>query len=861
MDEFRLERVAIRRRFIILTEAKLVLNSTSIIGLSATGIAPLCTATKGSTLLFISSTFHHFSSREQNMMVLHGSSLTVLSCWWDDFNATVISAQGGSVEIRDSQVSRGGLKYSYLGVTAQPIAGFLECRNCLLELRNSLFADISGGNGGVFSHISTLQASTIRVVNSEFRNCSATADGGALYILGSNMDINGGVFRNCTAQRGGGVFFNCPQPGLCWGNLSNSEFNSNWAVEGGGLRWTKVRPALQSLTITNNSAQYGPFEASIPTHMLLISSNDSTVRGVAGVRMERPILIAFLDRIEQIVATDNASKAELRSNSLIGTVAVEARDGIANFSAIIVQIYPDSTLQIEAFSPSIEETGGVAHYSLDFYARNCLPGEISSANGCYPCPKNTFSVDPSEPDCRACPSSATCPGGSILALDAGYWRSSQLSSWVHVCPIKYACLGGQNSDCEAGYSGKLCSQCASGYYMAGLTYCIQCESLPIRLTRAIIFSLIFALFAIVLIRNSIRNLRTLSTVATLKILLNFLQTVIMVSTITVDWRSVMMSLYSVNEMFSSVAVTSFTLECYSGEGMEAVYMKAVLASGVPLVLVACNWTVFGVDRLVTGNKSWKTHAFQGMLMLLYMLHPYIVKCAMALITCKSIEGPSLWLTADASIQCWQGAHVLYTNALFLPMFLLYILGIPMLLLATVMRLRLSQSRFIVTFFTSGYAPGKNYWELVIMGRKTLLLISLGLLGSAETRIQVLVGLILLYLCLIVHCEVYPYLTLLHNRLETASLFILTILGGFSFYFMAELSINSSILLTISFAIMIQVLTFILVCLLILLIQAILGRKRRIVPQLPNPPRSPLQPNPPNTVNSSIIGLKPDFSSI
>jgi len=861
MDEFLMENIAIRRRFIILTDASLVMNSTTIRGLSATGIAPLCTADKGSSILLLASTFQHFTSREQNMMLLRGSFLTIRSCWWNDFNATVISADRGSVYIQDSQVSRGGLKYTSLGVTTQPIAGFLECKNCDLALRNSFFYDISGTNGGVFSHISTLGASTIRVFHSEFHNCSAEEDGGALYIVGSNMDINGGVFHNCTAKRGGGVFFNCSQPALCGGNISNSDFTSNQALEGGGFRWTQVRPALQSLTFANNAAEYGPLEASIPTHLLLISSNDSTMRGVAGVRVERPILLAFLDAIDQIVATDNASSAELLSDSLIGTIAVEAQNGIANFSAIIVQSYPDSTLQIAAFSPSIEKTGGIAHFSFDFYARNCQPGEISSAKGCYPCPKNTFSVDPSEPDCRACPNSATCPGGNVLALDAGYWRSSQLSSWVHVCPIKYACLGGQGSECEAGYSGKLCSQCASGYYMAGLTYCIQCESLPIRLTRALIFALVFTLFAIILIRNSIRNQRTLVTITTLKILLNFLQTVIMVSTITVDWRSVMMSLYSVNEMFSSVAVTSFTLECYSDEGMEPVYMKALLASVVPLVLVACTWAVFGVGRLVGGNKSWKSHAFQGMLMLLYMLHPYIVKCAIALITCKSIEGPELWLTADASIQCWQDSHLLYTNALFLPMFLLYILGIPMLLLAAVMRLRLSQHRFVITFFTSGYAAGKNYWELVIMSRKTLLLISLGLLGSAETRIQVLVGLILLYLCLVMHCEVYPYLTLLHNRLETASLFILTILGGFSFYFMAELNINSNILLTISFVIMIQVLSFILICLLILLIQFIRGRKTPVVPQIPNQPLSPLQPNPPNTVNSSIIGLKPDASSV
>jgi hypothetical protein len=862
LDELLLENIAIKRRFIILNEANLVLNATTIIGLSATGIAPLCTADKGSILLLLACTFQHFTSREQNMMLLSGSFLTIQSSWFADFNATVISANRGSVEIINTEVRRGGLKYGDLAVKTQKFAGFLDCEDCDLRVYNSFFYDISGGNGGVFSHISTLRAYRVLIQYSEFHNCSAQEDGGALYILGSNMDMTGAVFRNCEARRGGGVYFECENREFCAGNITNSEFSFNTAREGAGFRWTQVRPTLNSLIFPNNSAIYGPLEASIPTHMQLISSNDTIMRGVAGVKVERPILLAFLDAINQTVLTDNSSTAELLSNSLIGTTSVVAQSGIANFSGIIVQSFPDFTLQIDVFSTSILSTGSLSNYSFAYYVRSCVPGEISSATGCYPCPKNTFSVDPNEPDCRACPSYASCPGANILDLAAGYWRTDQLSSWVHVCPIKYACSGGQNSLCEDGYTGKLCSQCVDGYYMAGLTYCIQCESLPIRLTLAIIFCIVFTIFITVLIRNSIRNQRTLSTVTTMKILLNFLQTVIMVSTITVDWRSVMMSLYSVNEMFSSVAVTSFTLECYSGEGVEPVYMKAVLASVVPIVLVACNWGVFAIARLIKGNKYWKLQAFQGMLMLLYMLHPYIVKSAISLITCKEIEGNSKWLTANSSIECWQGAHILYANALFLPMFLIYVLGIPLLLLASVMRLRLSERRHVITFFTSGYTAARNYWELVVMARKTVLLIALGLLGSSETRIQMLVGLILLYLCLAVHCEVYPYITLLHNRLETASLFILTILGGFSFYFMAELSVNSTILLIISFAIMIQVLLFILICLLILLITAFFLRKKStIVPQLPEAPISPLHPNPPNTVNSSIMVLKQNSSII
>ena len=139
--------------------------------------------------------------------------------------------------------------------------------------------------------------------------------------------------------------------------------------------------------------------------------------------------------LHQTVATDNSSYVLLISDSLIGTVYLNSISGVANFSAIIIHAAPGSTIQVQVFSQTINSTGGLANYSFSYNNRMCVPGEISSSQGCYPCPKNTFSVDPSEGNCRACPSYAACPGGTALELDSGYWRSSRLSSNVLMCPL------------------------------------------------------------------------------------------------------------------------------------------------------------------------------------------------------------------------------------------------------------------------------------------------------------------------------------------------------------------------------------------------------------------------------------------
>jgi len=101
--------------------------------------------------------------------------------------------------------------------------------------------------------------------------------------------------------------------------------------------------------------------------------------------------------------------------------------------------------------------------------------------------------------------------------------------------------------------------------MAGLTYCIKCEKLSVRAIRISIFLVILLLIYIVVIRKSTATDPSISSVAvltTLKILFNFLQSVLMISLINVDWKPQMMGLFSANEMFVSLALSSLNIECF-----------------------------------------------------------------------------------------------------------------------------------------------------------------------------------------------------------------------------------------------------------------------------------------------------------
>jgi len=855
------QRIRVRRRFITAQKGTVIFENSELNGLFATFVTPFAQLFLGSSLTFKNSRITNLRSREQGLISAHDSTLTVDNSLISDFNVTFFRGLRCSIQIYDSEVTEGRLKDE----RGQLTAGLLDCLDCLVHFRDSSFRGITGRYGGVVSLVSKLKQAKIGIENCVFEDCSAAKDGGVIHAIASTVSISLTTFQNNSADRGAGLYFECSDSSQCSSAVTSSQFTNNSAREGAGVKWTLVRPYFSNNTSAYNKAVYGEFEASIPTHMVLANSIDSVISGVPGVIVVQPILVAFLDTIDQVVATDYSSTAVIQTTQIIGATYLMVKEGVANFSGVIVQTTPGTTVSTIVFSPTINSTfpnSLDSTYSFDYHTRLCLPGEVSSSKGCYLCPKNTFSVDPLDSDCRECPSYATCPGGSALLLDQGYWRLSELSSTVYKCPIPRACLGGQSSTCAEGYRDRLCSRCAEGYYMAGLTYCIKCENLPIRITRISVFLSFLLVLFILVIRKSTSDpsLRSVIVLTTLRILFNFLQSVLMISLINVDWRAVTMGLFSANEMFVSLALSSFTVECFECKSyvdgdFRPVILKAIIASILPIAVVILNLVLYSVLKR---GKQALYRGFQASLVLLYSIHPYIVKAGVTLISCKAIESDTLWLTADVSLECWQKDHLQHVLTLFIPLFVIYILGIPMLLLISISRFRKSQMHGLVTYFTIGYRRNAGIWEGVICLRKMFLILVLGLLGSSDSLIQILFAMVVLYLFLEWHIREKPFDRPFHNKLEGFSIFLQLLLTAFSFYFIPSLNIREIVLSIISYTILTLVLGFILISVGTTIAQIFVYRNQKtvVMPALrrSESPVSLVLPVPPPSHNSSVMGL-------
>lgn len=147
-------------------------------------------------------------------------------------------------------------------------------------------------------------------------------------------------------------------------------------------------------------------------------------------------------------------------------------------------------------------------------------GVTFGAKACNPCPRNTFSLDPStalcapcsiprtsEPgstscdgcdkyayldpfehgydnQCKSCPEHVSCVTGTTLAtwdLTSGFWRKNPESKLIYECPPLSKCIGGvgrtgvDDTVCGDHFVGRLCSICDNGFYVTA-TGCHRCTT-------------------------------------------------------------------------------------------------------------------------------------------------------------------------------------------------------------------------------------------------------------------------------------------------------------------------------------------------------------------------------------------------
>jgi hypothetical protein len=185
--------------------------------------------------------------------------------------------------------------------------------------------------------------------------------------------------------------------------------------------------------VGHNTARLGDFRVAVPVRRLtLVSSHvvhGYVSRGVASDR-----------------SSDSSLQAQLRVSGHFDLpcegVSVRAMLGGTDFLAVnssdssgSVVLHPTVVrppgLYTIVFSLTNNPTG-IAPATLALEVRSCTQGEVSPRpDMCEVCGPGSFSLNPSNASCDACPDGALCPGGPRILAQPGHWHSAPQSTQMH----------------------------------------------------------------------------------------------------------------------------------------------------------------------------------------------------------------------------------------------------------------------------------------------------------------------------------------------------------------------------------------------------------------------------------------------
>jgi len=760
-------------------------------------------------------TMKNITSKENVIALESSSSLIASDSTFSDFNATLIMSDKSGVSLSSSTFKNGSSKTEY--------GGALQCNSCTsVSIKSSKFNSIANTvlGGCLYFTSDTVYAYTI--TDNTFYNCNST-HGGAIYTTGVNLTITGNNFTSNHAigevlyidGKGGAMQLLCPDSG-CSFNVSSNTFTANTAqTNGGAINWENLEPTFLNNTYVNNSADYGNDIACFTSQIVLISTSkderrrltETGMTEVASGQTGDNYLMFFLkDKYGNVVATDNDTSVSLKADSdtlvLGGTTTVSPIKGVLEFDTFSVTYDPGMSGTLKVVSSDIKSTGD-DEYSIDIPVdlRLCILGEIqTSTKACEECPSGQYSLTENSTICSACPSEATCEGGADMYPNSGYWRSSELTDVFFSCLLESACLGSENETsktgvCEDGYESNLCQSCEDGWSRTSKNTCGPCPDQVINSLRLAGIALGVVAIVVIMVRSTLKSAakpKELHSVY-IKILTNYLQLVLLVSSFNLNWPSLVKSLLSSQETVGSATEQLFSFDCYldgNFTGTDVFYQKLVIVGFLPVFIVFMSILVWGPVALCRRSSHvMRNQLVSTIIVLLFLAHPSIVQTMFKAFSCMEVDSGETWLLEDLALRCWNTDHSFFSATVGLPGLLLWGLGIPTLALALLIRnranLRSVEVKTKYGFLYIGYKYSNFYWELVILYRKIAIAFTSVFLSSISVEIQALTVMIVILVAFNLQLRYMPYENLELNMMETRSIVVAGVTIYCGLYFLTN----------------------------------------------------------------------------
>eukprot|EP00347_Sterkiella_histriomuscorum_P013557 403364259 len=618
----------------------------------------------------------------------------------------------------------------------------------------------------------------LSISESKFLSNQATIGSGIVSSFDGNVNVISSTFSNNEAAiDAGAIQLLCQldnQQG-CSYNIQNNIFENNQAMgRGGSIYYDLYSPTnLNSNVFTNNTALYGQDIGSFASEIKLRNVELNWLQLLAsGQSITESIIVGIYDQNSQLLTTDSSSECQVTSDdlkiSVVGQTKVRALNGICIFNDLLLIAYPDykSTLKFSSTAISnervnklIQKQGSNLNFSttlsININFRKCVMGEITLDKKCVYCTRGTYSLNPNETSCNSCLESSSCSGGTSIELEKGFWRSSNISTIVYSCSQPESCLGGVGTDCNEGYSGKLCSVClgkdGDNIYARGSGLsCNKCQPLQVQVLIVIAMVVAISLYLLYILISILSSpKRDKPQTVMIRILTGYFQVIMIVKDFQLYWPA----------------------------KIEQV-----------LVLGSIVWIII---KLTCKRKSDTFNLKRNIITTCYavvlLLYPTITSMSFSLYQCFIYEDGNSYLMRSMDIQCWSSDHIQMSTAFAFPFIVIWSILFPTFIYT---RLRSIQKDLDSTenlqqygVFYIGLSDKYCYWEVIVINfKKFLFIIASIFIPQSNQSVKALVGIITLYFQAQLSKSYNPYIDPIFNKLEFHASYasILTLYGGMFF---------------------------------------------------------------------------------
>jgi hypothetical protein len=358
--------------------------------------------------------------------------------------------------------------------------------------------------------------------------------------------------------------------------------------------------------------------------------------------------------------------------------------------------------------------------------------------------KDTEYLDNADPDrmnhtCRQCPAGASCTGpvdwrdvkaifgwarcpapsgaarGNDTARDARTGIVKAQPENFERCSFSASCLGTENKALEEGFAlpanvsrnescndgylheSRLCFSCSPGYSHEGGSFrCNMCPQIGSTVTVAIfggVFGMVgLGVFLYIAIMAAKENEGHAPTDGFKMIGLNFIQILALCATFPIQWPAIFTSLFQVGGAITALGKHFINLKCLvpSYSDADVHFAQAVVSAAMLpglLVVIAGGWKLLDMVR---PRPNVGSRVRISVVATSYLLYPSICSATFSLGSCRTVCGAD-YLRSDLNEACYTGRHLAYLLLLFVPMVVVYVLGLPVVGLYAVWHLRRTSS--------------------------------------------------------------------------------------------------------------------------------------------------------------------------